>query len=155
MWPNNQKALVDIRETTKNIGGIDDNFVMGDFNGRCVVNRGSSNHVGDCDLDKKNGAGFRVYRPYCVHCYSLDYLGYILHNAIMGVFGMTTANWRDAKTIVPNNERLVLVVIDNYVLTGNYFVNGRVWLVNGEYENGRVTHWAEFPQPPTLEETDE
>lgn len=58
----------------------------------------------------------------------------------------------------PNDERAVLVVVDPYVETGDeryiefgqYWANGTIWKVGGEYVIGgrKIICWAEMPGVP-------
>lgn len=57
--------------------------------------------------------------------------------------------WHNAKLSLPDDETTVLVCMeDGEVWTG--FRDAGVWrYVSAELVETTVTHWAEFPEPPT------
>jgi hypothetical protein len=61
----------------------------------------------------------------------------------------TTLAWIPSAQELPDDEATVLIAMDDQeVWTG--FTEGGVWhYVSGERVSGKVTHWADFPPPPS------
>lgn len=60
--------------------------------------------------------------------------------------------WIPVTERLPDSERLVIVATaTGRVVRGCYFRRSRLWSVGGEWVEGGVTHWMDFPAHPDKE----